>query len=152
MGNEDEPFEPSRLLERLTSKLTGCLATCKRASSRIADSLTGEGNLETLSIPETQTTTVHGDVGWKNRPPAVLKCPRCGDEFDQQRASDSIDCPYCVAEFSPDEFRELELVAMRCPRCQTDLNYGKRHPNVFEVPQWAHCEHCQYHWEFTHSF
>ncbi|MDS0476191.1 hypothetical protein [Natrinema sp. 1APR25-10V2] len=152
MRNEDDSSEPSALLERLTSTVIDCLATCKRAGSRIADSLTGEGEIESLSIPETQTTTIRGDTGWANRPPAVLECPRCGGEFDQHRAVDLIDCPYCVAEFSPEAVRDLEVVAMRCPRCHTDLDYGKRHPNVFEVPQWAHCEHCQYHWEFTHSF
>jgi Zn-finger nucleic acid-binding protein len=104
----------------------------------------------TLSIPETQTTTVDGDTGWARRPPAGVKCPKCGSEIQQLKAIDSIDCPRCVGEFDPEEFPEFELLYLRCPVCRTHMDHGSRHPNAIDVPEWATCNACRYHWEYDH--
>ncbi|MGM0606331.1 MAG: hypothetical protein ACQETB_11770 [Halobacteriota archaeon] len=128
------------------------LRAIKHVSCRIKAAFTLEDGVNAFAIPKTQTTSVRGDVGWNDRPPAVLSCRRCGTDIEQERAFHDIDCPHCVAEYAPEAFGDLELVAMHCPRCQRTLSHGIRHPNVFDVPQWAHCEGCQYHWEFTYSF
>jgi Zn-finger nucleic acid-binding protein len=113
---------------------------------RADDDLTGF----TLSIPETQTTTIDGDTGWTRRPPAGVKCPKCDGEIQQPTAIDVIDCPRCVGEFAPEEFPELELLYLRCPVCRTHMEHGNRHPNAIDVPEWATCNACRYHWEFEH--
>jgi hypothetical protein len=105
-----------------------------------------------LSSPETQTTTLDGDIGWGNRPPARLTCPRCSSPVDQRSSLDDIDCPHCVAEFSHEEFTELDLEFMICPVCGDQMEHGQRHPQAFDVPEWATCHNCRYHWEFKHSF
>lgn len=104
----------------------------------------------TLSIPDAQTTTVDGDVGWANRPPAVVSCPQCGNEIHQSRSVETIDCPRCVGEFPAAEFPALELRYLRCPVCHSRMQHGTRHPNAIDVPEWATCERCRYHWEFEH--
>ena len=103
-----------------------------------------------LSIPEAQTTTIDGDVGWNKRPPAVLECPQCGGEFFQHQSIDDIDCPRCTAEFSHSEFTELDLLYMQCPVCHNEMDHGRRHPNRFDVPEYASCGNCRYHWELDH--
>jgi Zn finger protein HypA/HybF involved in hydrogenase expression len=103
-----------------------------------------------LSIPETQTTTVDGDIGWGKRPPAALECPRCSSEIHQIRPMDTIDCPRCVAELSHEQFPELELLYLRCPVCRNRMQHGTRHPEALDIPEWATCDHCRYHWEFQH--
>lgn len=105
-----------------------------------------------LSIPETHTTTIDGTIGWAKRPPAMLTCPRCGGNVQQDAARDAIDCPHCVAEFSYEEFTELELQHMTCPVCGTEMEHGQRHPEQLDVPEWATCNECNYHWEFKHFF
>jgi Zn finger protein HypA/HybF involved in hydrogenase expression len=106
----------------------------------------------TLSIPEAQTTTVDSVQGWSKRPPAVLRCSGCGASIPQRRASNNIDCPNCYREFKPDEFADLELLGLYCPRCRTDMQHGIRHPMLFEIPEWATCPDCQYHWDLDHWF
>lgn len=106
----------------------------------------------TLSIPETQTTTVDGGIGWAQRPAAVLICPRCGSHVRQSDPRERIDCPRCVAEFDYTEFTELELEALICPVCGDRMEHGQRHPHALDVPEWATCTGCRYHWEFKHSF
>lgn len=106
----------------------------------------------TLAIPEAQTTTVDSVQGWENRPPAVLRCSGCGTEIEQRRSRSPIDCTYCYREFSGDEFGELELLAMICPRCDTEMDHGRRHPMLFDIPEWATCPECQYHWDLNHWF
>jgi hypothetical protein len=32
------------------------------------------------------------------------------------------------------------------------MEHGQRHPQAFDVPEWATCHNCRYHWEFKHSF
>jgi hypothetical protein len=105
-----------------------------------------------LSSPETQTTTIDGDVGWASRPPARLRCGRCGADVDQADSRDDIDCQFCVGEYSHEEFPELELVCLVCPVCGDEMEHGRRHPGAFDVPEWATCHSCRYHWEFCHSF
>ena len=124
----------------------------KRLADVLIDPLRADDELENfrLSIPETQTTTVAGDVGWGKRPPATLECPRCESEIYQSGGMDRIDCPRCVAEFSRREFPELELLAMHCPVCRTRMQFGTRHPRAYDIPEWATCDSCQYHWEFEH--
>ncbi|HKJ58932.1 MAG TPA: hypothetical protein VKA37_06870 [Halobacteriales archaeon] len=106
----------------------------------------------TLAIPEAQTTTVDSVQGWDNRPPAVLRCSGCGTEITQHRSRNTIDCPYCYREVSDDQFDELELVAMVCPRCDAEMNHGIRHPVMYDIPEWATCPDCQYHWDLSHWF
>lgn len=132
-----------RMLERL-----------KRHLDRIVDPLRADEEIEhfTLSMPETHTTTIDGDVGWSNRPPAVLKCPKCSGEIYQHRSTTAIDCPDCWFEGADEEFAELELVNLVCPNCRRPMQDGQRHPRVFDVPEWATCDHCRYHWEYAHPF
>jgi len=106
----------------------------------------------TLAIPEAQTTTVDSVQGWENRPPATLRCAGCGTEVPQRRSRSSIDCPYCYREYDADQFGELELLSMVCPRCDTEMDFGRRHPMLFDVPEWATCPDCQYHWDLNHWF
>lgn len=105
-----------------------------------------------LSSPETSTTTIDGDVGWGSRPPAMLRCSRCGSDVVQRHPHDDIDCPRCVAEHSHEEFTKLELQYLRCPVCGDEMEHGQRHPEAIDVPEWATCHSCRYHWEFRHSF
>ncbi|MFB6207376.1 MAG: hypothetical protein ABEJ05_12715 [Haloglomus sp.] len=123
------------------------------AEAVIAPLRAGDGpNKFNLSATDTATTTYEGDVGWGSRPPAVLECPRCESEILQHHARDSIDCPHCVAEFDAEEFGELDLLRMGCPRCKSDMLHGQRHPDQFDFPEWATCDACRYHWEFKHSY
>lgn len=126
----------------------------KRVFEAVVDPLRKdpEANSFRLSIPETQTTTIDGDIGWGHRPPARLRCPRCSSDIDQRDPLDDIDCARCVAEFSHEEFTELELQYLICPVCGDRMEYGQRHPNAFDVPEWATCHSCRYHWEFRHSY
>jgi hypothetical protein len=106
----------------------------------------------TLAVPQSHSTFKTGSVGWPNRPPAVLTCPNCDSPFTQEFANDFIDCPECWFECSPDEFSDLELVGLACPNCQRELESGTRHPELVDVPEWASCEKCQYHWEYQHDY
>jgi len=105
-----------------------------------------------LSSPETQTTTIDGAVGWGKRPPARLTCDRCGSDVEQVRSIDDIDCPRCVAEYTHEEFPELELQYMICPVCGDEMEHGQRHPHRLDIPEWATCHSCRYHWEFKHDY
>jgi Zn finger protein HypA/HybF involved in hydrogenase expression len=124
----------------------------KRTGHLLVEPLRVDDDLKnfTLSMPETQTTTVDGDIGWAKRPPAAVKCPNCDSEIQQLQAIDTIDCPRCDGEFSPEEFPTLELLHFRCPVCRTRMRHGTRHPNAVDVPEWATCDGCRYHWEFKH--
>lgn len=106
----------------------------------------------TLSIPDAQTTTVDSVQGWSNRPAALLRCPGCAAQIPQRQSSARIDCPNCFREFGFDEFSDLELLGMVCPRCNTEMDHGIRHPNLFDIPEWATCPDCQYHWDLDHWF
>lgn len=106
----------------------------------------------TLAVPESHSTFKVGDVGWAKRPPAVVICPRCSREFDHQYANDFLDCPRCSFELSPESFHEVELEALICPECERELEHGIRHPEFMDVPEWASCRVCQYHWEYQHDF
>lgn len=121
---------------------------------RLVDPLRADENITqfTLSVPEAQTTTVDSVQGKQKRPPAVLLCPGCESEMYQMRAMDTIDCRGCWREFREDEFADLELVSMVCPRCESGMNYGRRHPRAFDRPEWATCPDCQYHWDIAHWF
>jgi len=133
---------------------TVLVETLKTVGKKIVRPLQrGEGpNKFDLSAAQTATTTYDGDVGWNKRPPAVLECPNCESEVLQHNARDSIDCPRCVAEFDYDEFGDLELLYMGCPRCKSRMMHGQRHPEKFSIPEWATCDDCRYHWEFKHSY
>lgn len=111
-----------------------------------------EANQFRLDIVEAQTTTIDGAVGWGNRPPARLRCPRCESDIDQMDSLDDIDCPYCVATFSHEEFPDLEFRTFVCPVCGDEMEHGTRHPRAFDIPEWATCHSCQYHWDFKHSY
>lgn len=128
--------------------------TLRRLGTRLVDPLRveGEPNKFRLSSAETATTTYDGDVGWSKRPPAMLDCPRCGGEIVQHSAMDDIDCPHCVAEFGQEAFTDLDLQYMICPVCRSRMMHGQRHPETFDVPEWATCDECRYHWEFKHSY
>lgn len=126
----------------------------KHILSRIVDPLRSDDGREhfRLSMPETHTTTIDGDVGWANRPPAVLRCPECGAQVYQHRASTQIECPNCWFETASDNFPDLELLGFVCPQCQTPMQDGQRHPQVFDVPEWATCDTCRYHWEYANWY
>ncbi len=106
----------------------------------------------TLAVPDARSTFHTGDEGLARRPPATIACPQCGGEFVDRYATDVIRCPTCRFECQPEQFGELDLIAMTCPECGKDLEHGIRHPNLFDSPQWASCPDCQYHWERSHSF
>lgn len=105
-----------------------------------------------LSAMDAATVTNQRSEGWSQRPPATLECPRCSTDIHQYDAGDRIDCPRCVADFSFDEFPDLELRFLTCPVCDERMVHGKRHPDQFEIPEWATCGNCRYHWEFCHSY
>jgi len=138
----------------VTGRLQTVFALLKRVGERLVAPLQrGEGpNKFRLSSVDTATTTIDGSVGWGNRPPAVLECPRCGEDIYQHNARDGIDCPRCVESFDHDEFRELTLRYMQCPVCRSRMQHGQRHPEQFDFPEWATCDGCRYHWEFKHSY
>lgn len=104
----------------------------------------------TMAVPDAQSTFKRGAVGWGNRPPATLQCPFCSVQFVHEHALDTIRCPTCHFEESPEGFDDVKLLAMHCPHCSSELDHGIRHPNVFDSPQWAACPNCQYHWEYLH--
>lgn len=126
----------------------------KSIVDKLVDPLRADDSIEhfTLAIPEAQTTTIDGVQGWNRRPPALLECPGCGTEIRQHRSNRNIDCSYCYREFQPDQFAELELLGMICPRCDADMRHGVRHPQLFDIPEWATCPDCQYHWDLDHWF
>ena len=128
------------------------LGRLKWLADRLIEPLRTDDDLENfrLSIPEAQTTTVEGAVGWNKRPPATLQCPQCENEIYQADGMDPIDCPRCVAEFTRHEFPDLELLALHCPVCKGQMRHGRRHPRAFDIPEWATCRSCHYHWEFDH--
>lgn len=106
----------------------------------------------TLAIPDAQTTTVDSVEGWSNRPPAVVLCTGCDAQIYQRRATNDIDCPNCYRVSKPFDFSEHELLGLVCPRCSTEMQHGIRHPNVLDVPEWATCPDCQFHWDLDHWF
>lgn len=126
----------------------------KRIAHRLVEPLRADEDIKhfTLAVPDAATTTYEGGVGWPKRPPATVRCPGCGAEIYQHRARHSIDCPNCYREFTPDEFSKFELLSLTCPKCSQEMDHGRRHPSVVEVPEWATCHECRYHWEFTHDF
>lgn len=138
----------------VTSALHAVFEWLRRAGEQLVDPLRrGDGPNEfRLSSAETATTTYDGSVGWGNRPPATLECPRCGGDIYQHTARDGIDCPRCVAEYDPGEFADLELRSLVCPVCRSGMRHGQRHPERFDFPEWATCDSCRYHWEFRHSY
>jgi rRNA maturation protein Nop10 len=105
-----------------------------------------------LSSPETHTTTIDGGIGWAQRPPARVECPRCGEHILQRDPRDDIDCQFCIEERDYTEFGSLDLAFMICPVCGDRMEHGNRHPDQFDVPEWATCHSCRYHWEYAHSY
>ncbi|WP_204960044.1 hypothetical protein [Salinigranum salinum] len=128
--------------------------TLKLVVERLVDPLRADDDFENfrLSIPETHTTTIDGDTGWAKRPPAQLRCGQCASEIRQADPYDRIDCPRCTAEYGPEEFGDLELLSLVCPVCRDRMEHGRRHPDSVDVPEWATCHSCRYHWEIGHSF
>ena len=106
----------------------------------------------TLAVPEAHSTFKRGDVGWAKRPPAVVECPTCSSSFTHEFANDFIDCPTCGFESPPDEFGKVDVLMFACPHCQRQLDYGVRHPEMMDFPEWASCTDCQYHWEYQHDY
>lgn len=106
----------------------------------------------TLSVPEAQTTTVDSVQGERFRPPAVFRCPNCDADIHQQQPLSDADCPKCYRTFDQWTTDDLELVRMTCPRCESEMKHGRRHPRVFDGPEWASCPSCQYHWDLDHWF
>ena len=126
----------------------------KAVFERLIDPLRADESIThfTLSIPDAQTTTVDSVQGWQKRPPAILRCANCQTQIIQHRATSKIDCPYCYKTYSDDEFGDLALLDLICPRCETSMDHGKRHPQVFDIPEWATCHSCQYHWDLSHWY
>ena len=138
----------------MTGRLGRLVAKFKWAGEKVASPLRrGDGpNKFRLSSMDTATTTYEGDSGWAKRPPATVACDRCEAEIFQHNARDDIDCPRCVAEYDAQSFGDLKLLGMTCPVCQSPMAHGRRHPEQFDIPQWATCKRCRYHWEFEHSY
>jgi hypothetical protein len=126
----------------------------KRVVEKIVDPLRADEAIEqfTLAIPEAQTTTVDSVQGWRNRPPAVLACPGCDGEMHQHNAIGNISCSNCFRDFPEEEFADHELVRMNCPRCDHEMKHGRRHPEMYDIPEWATCPNCQYHWDLDHWY
>jgi uncharacterized Zn ribbon protein len=126
----------------------------RRLVEVIVDPLRKDENLEhfTLAVPEAQTTTVDSVQGWQNRPPAILACPGCDSEMVQHNAIGPISCGECWREFPNETFADHELLAMVCPRCDTEMHHGRRHPQLYDIPEWATCPACQYHWDLAHWY
>ena len=126
----------------------------RRAAVRVVEPLRADPEKSgfRLSSPETSTTTLDGDVGWSSRPPALLSCAQCGSDVNQHHPHDDIDCRRCIARYDYDEFSELELQHFICPVCGSEMEHGRRHPRVIDVPEWATCHSCRYHWEFKHDY
>lgn len=155
---EPEHAESSEELEGSTgdsepplSVLFGSVRTVVEAVMRPLRRSDGPNKFD-LSAAETATTTYEGDVGWGNRPAAVLECPNCTSDILQHNSHDAIDCPRCVAEYDYDEFADLELLHLGCPRCGSQMMHGQRHPGKFDIPEWATCDECRYHWEYKHAY
>lgn len=106
----------------------------------------------TLSVPEAQTTTVDSVQGIRNRPPVIVRCQGCGEQIVQHHAYDRFDCPACYRDWPSGTLDDFELIAMVCPRCQSAMQHGRRHPQTFDVPEWATCPNYQYHWDRVHWF
>ena len=143
-----------RTVSTVTNPLQTLFRGLKGAGRRLLKPLRrGDGpNKFRLSAVDTATTTHDGDNGWTKRPPATLECPQCGSDILQHNARDTIDCPRCVAEFSHEEFPELELKRLTCPVCRSEMVHGQRHPEQLDIVEWATCNDCRYHWEFKHSY
>lgn len=138
----------------MTDRLRVLFGWLKRVGEAVVDPLRKdpESTSFRLSSPETHTTTIDGGIGWPERPPAFLDCPQCGSPIHQEDSRADIDCRHCVAEFSHEEFTDLDLRHMVCPVCGDQMEHGSRHPHSFDVPEWATCHSCRYHWEFKHSY
>ncbi|MEF8830102.1 MAG: hypothetical protein V5A23_01010 [Halobacteriales archaeon] len=123
-------------------------------ADKIIDPLRADEQIShfTLSVPEAQTTTVDSVQGWQLRPPTLLRCPNCDAEIPHHNPLDDIDCPECYRAYDESAYGDLELLAMTCPRCDSEMKYGRRHPQAFDVPEWATCRSCQYHWDLDHWF
>jgi Zn finger protein HypA/HybF involved in hydrogenase expression len=143
-----------RATDRTASLLKDAFSLLKRVVVRIVAPLTTTDgpNEFRLSSHETHTTTIEGDTGWAHRPPARLRCPECSAEIAQSGARSRIDCPDCRATFPPERFPDLELLSLTCPTCRNPMQHGQRHPETFDVPEWATCHNCRYHWEFKHFY
>jgi DNA-directed RNA polymerase subunit RPC12/RpoP len=141
-------------LHVVTGYLRVVVETVRWAVDRLVDPLRADEDLENfrLSIPETHTTTIDGDTGWMSRPPAQLRCGQCGSEVRQPHPHDDVDCPRCTAVYTPEAFPDLELLYLECPICRSRMEHGRRHPAGVDVPEWATCHGCRYHWELGHSF
>jgi hypothetical protein len=139
---------------RTTDALRWLAAVLRRLAERLIAPLRVDDspNKFRLSSVETHTTTIEGDTGWAYRPPATLRCPECAEEILQADPRAAIDCPECRVALAPKRFTELELLGLTCPICRTPMQHGQRHPEAFDVPEWATCPNCQYHWEFKHFY
>lgn len=106
----------------------------------------------TLAIPDARSTFDRGAVGLAERPTARVRCDACGRKFFHRRGHDMIRCPQCPNERPPEQLSDFELMELQCPACGVAMDYGIRHPNIFDAPQWASCPNCHYHWESNHAF
>ncbi len=126
----------------------------KTVARKLAEPLKADNSVKkfTLSIPEAQTTTVDSVQGKAMRPPTVVRCDGCTGEIVQHNALDRLDCSGCHRTYEPDDLGSLDLVAMICPRCESIMDSGIRHKQLFDTPEWATCPQCQYHWDLDHWF
>ena len=123
----------------------------RRLGALLVEPLRADADMQTgLTIPEARMTAIEGDVGWSDRPPATVACPECDADIYQHRPRGTINCPECYVERAAEEFPRLELRYLTCPACRERMEHGRRHPRQFDVPEWATCHNCWYHWEFEH--
>lgn len=135
------------------SPVATVFAVLTKALRKIASALSVREEFYSLdlTIPETRTVAIDGDVGWQHRPPAVVACPECATAIEQVHPLDAVDCPECWSAYEPEAFDDLEVLGLVCPRCGGEMDYGIRHPRALDAPQWATCPECQYHWEYGHG-
>lgn len=146
-----EPSAVSAKREDLAAFVEAVSASLRRIGHALVEPLRKDPDVEmVLSVPEAQTTTIDGDIGWADRPPAFLECPECGAEIYQHRPDGALNCADCFFECPAEEFGDLELLYLQCSVCGNEMDHGRRHPEQFSVPEYASCDNCRYHWEFEH--
>jgi len=91
---------------------------------------------------------------WRDRPPAVVVCPRCNGGIYQHRHQHAIDCNDCEYRDLDPYITEYEVVRFDCPDCGADIEeYGTRNLAGGDAPEFVthiNCSECGMSWEAPH--